>query len=313
MNNEPLISIIIPVYKVEKYLERCLISVVNQTYGNIEIILVDDGSPDNCGIICDEYAKKDKRIIVIHQKNKGLSVARNNALDKANGKYITFVDSDDFIHKEYVWHMYNLLIEYDCDIVQCAFVTGNASDFSEKNQREHIKLIKGNEWANGYNYKTIACCKLYKKKVFDHIRFPAGKINEDEAIYYKLAYESKKICITDKKLYYYYMSDNSIMRNNRINLDFIDVYEERIKFFEGKKEDYLLSKSYERFAIVLLLYYANFLRKHVKHETLEFVVKKFKDIYSLSLKYARGKNLILIVMFKFSPNLTAKILNFFRR
>ena len=113
---EELISVVVPVYNVEKYIDKCINSIINQTYKNLEIILVDDGSPDNCGNICDEYAKKDNRIIVIHKENGGLSDARNTGIEVSKGKYITFIDSDDYISDNYVSFLYNLIIEYKADI-----------------------------------------------------------------------------------------------------------------------------------------------------------------------------------------------------
>ena len=117
MNNNDLVSVIVPVYKVEKFLRDCIDSIINQTYRNLEILLVDDGSPDNCGAICDEYARKDSRITVFHKENGGLSDARNYALDRCNGDYITFVDSDDVIRNDFIATLLGLIKESDSDVV----------------------------------------------------------------------------------------------------------------------------------------------------------------------------------------------------
>ena len=125
---DDLISIIIPVYRVEKYLEECLNSVINQTYANLEIILIDDGSPDRCGQICDEYAKKDERIEVIHQENQGVSNARNHGIEMAKGKYITFIDSDDYLEQDYIKYLYDEITKFNADISICGTI-----DIDEKN------------------------------------------------------------------------------------------------------------------------------------------------------------------------------------
>jgi len=132
----PLITIIIPVYKVEQYLEKCLDSVINQDYPYLEIILVDDGSPDSSGKICDEYAKNDKRIVVIHKLNGGLSDARNVAINAALGEYITFVDSDDFIEEDYISTLLNLVQKYDADIAVSPFLY-----FKQRNEIKKINTI----------------------------------------------------------------------------------------------------------------------------------------------------------------------------
>ena len=140
MNNQPLLSVIIPVYKVEKYLRRCLDSIVNQTYKNLEIILVDDGSPDNSGKICDEYAQNDKRIKVIHQKNKGQGAARNTGIIAANGELITFVDSDDWIENNTYEIMVSKLLQYELDIIKCAIVETDGSKIKRELNHKTTKI-----------------------------------------------------------------------------------------------------------------------------------------------------------------------------
>lgn len=176
MNNE-LISVIIPVYKVEKYLDECIQSVINQTYKNLEIILVDDGSPDNCGKICDEYAKKDNRIKVIHKENGGLSSARNAGLDIARGEYISFIDSDDYVSKDFIKNMSIQMANADliicgmknvykedekCDEKENVVIKNETLTFIEANQ----KLIKPKN-----EIYVTACNKLYRRELFDNLRF----------------------------------------------------------------------------------------------------------------------------------------------
>lgn len=208
-----MISVIIPIYKVEKYLSRCIESVIGQTYSNLEIILVDDGSPDKCPLIIDEYAKKDKRIKVIHKENGGLSSARNAGLEIAIGEYVTFVDSDDTIDDKMYEILYNLLKKYDSDISICQLIRVNEDsagnllipnlniDNIEEQlftKAEALKQIM----ING-DIGNFACTKLFKKELFKEVLFPNGKVYEDIATIYKLVHKANKIAYTNQKLYYY--------------------------------------------------------------------------------------------------------------
>ncbi len=241
----PLISIIVPIYNVESYLKRCVESLRSQTYPNIEIILVDDGSPDNCGKICDEYSNIDQRIKVVHKPNGGLSDARNAGLDVAKGDLIGFVDSDDFIHPQMYEILYKNMADYNADVSLCNFelVYNDTKIFSEIINKPQV--FSGTEaldkiftyWAQIF---VISWDKLYKRAFFDSIRFPKGKIHEDEFTSYKIYAQSKRIVFTDTKLYYYFQSDNSIVRSSfsEKRLHYTEAIEERIEFFkkaENKK------------------------------------------------------------------------------
>lgn len=180
MNKSPKISIIVPIYNTEKYLRTCIESILNQTYQNIEVILVNDDSPDNCGQICENYKIKDDRIVVIHQKNKGLSGARNSGLDVANGDYIGFVDSDDWIGKEMYEVMLNVSLKYDLDIVECGI---NNSGFEIEYTNTELNLVFENSiealqriiQSSGFS----VCRKLYKKDTIKNSRFPLNRNSED--------------------------------------------------------------------------------------------------------------------------------------
>ena len=186
--NEELISVIVPIYKVEKYLKRCIESIINQTYHNLEIILVDDGSPDKCGEMCEEYSKKDKRIKVIHKENGGLSDARNKGLEIATGKYIGFVDSDDFIDKDMYKVLYNNLKNNNADMSICSI-------YQFENEEEIVKGYNKNETVITYNKQemfnnfyddllrnVVAWNKLYKADIFKDIKYPKGKAVEESDI-----------------------------------------------------------------------------------------------------------------------------------
>lgn len=212
-----LISIVIPVYNVEKYLKQCLDSIINQTYTNLEIILVDDGNTDNSGTICDYYSKIDKRIRVIHKKNEGQSIARNIGIKVSNGKYIGFLDSDDWVEQD----MYRFLIEniekYNADIISCNLVfeykdrtivprkeNNTIIFFDENNKKDLIKNFLLHKIYDGAVWN-----KLYKKELFDNIIFPINQYYEDNFIVFDLLNAANKIIITNKLFYHYRQNDNS--------------------------------------------------------------------------------------------------------
>ena len=234
MKSQSLISIIVPIYKVEPYLRRCLDSIVNQTYTNLEIVLVDDGSPDACPQICDEYAAKDNRIVVIHQKNGGLSDARNAGLEICKGDYISFVDSDDWIESDYISTLFSLI-----EANQAEIAVGNFQRFSLNNDhfpKEHLvtetltsdKILEKILFQK--NSYTIAWGKLFKKDLFNDIRFPVGKIHEDEYTGYKPYCYAKKISCTSKILYHYLIRSDSIT-GQEVFQDKSDILEDEAKFF----------------------------------------------------------------------------------
>lgn len=238
-----LVSIIIPIYKVEPYLRRCLDSIVNQTYTNLEIILVDDGSPDNCPQICDEYAEKDKRIVVLHKENGGLSDARNVGLDICKGEYISFVDSDDWVDEKYIEILLELAIKENADIaigenIQTSDICSKP-DNSSKIQTYSSKEALYHLFSQNHIAFTISCGKLYRKELFSNLHFPIGKYHEDEFTTYILFYRSKKIVYTNSILYYYFRHSNSIT-GSRHPWDVLEVFEQRYLFFKEKNENDLL-------------------------------------------------------------------------
>lgn len=213
------ISVIVPIYKVEDYLHRCVDSIINQTYTNLEIILVDDGSPDNCPIICDEYAKKDSRIKVIHKKNGGLSDARNAGLEIATGEYIGFVDSDDWIHKDMYSILYNEIKKEFCDIVECnAIKTKNQINDIDFEYEYKIFSYTSEKAMEALILETViqqtVWNKLYKREVVKNILFEQGKVHEDEFWTYQVISNCNNLIHIDLDLYYYFQRDDSIMGNN---------------------------------------------------------------------------------------------------
>lgn len=271
------ISVIVPVYNVESYLKRCIDSIINQSYRNLEIILVNDGSPDNCGTICDEYTKQDQRIKVIHKTNGGLSDARNAGIALATGDYIGFVDSDDYVHPQMYEILYKNLIQTNADISICRFdridenhpiLTEREDIITELSQTEALSRL--------FTYScldfTIAWNKLYRRELFNKIRYPKGRIREDEFTTYKLIYLSKKIVLTEQSLYYYVQSPNSIMRNSDLKkeIDYADAMEERIAFLKlHNLTDFYIS-ALKRYCIWLIALYhkkKSFLNKNIHIES----------------------------------------------
>ena len=225
-NNKELITVVVPVYNVETYIQHCAESISNQTYTNLEIYLVDDGSSDLSGTICDELAKKDNRFKVIHKANGGLSDARNVALDQAKGKYITFVDSDDYMPYDAIEYMYELIKRYNADIsIGSMYLTSKVDDKIENQETQHIVLNNKEavtEMLYGSYYTASASGKLYKTSLFQNIRYPFGKLNEDLFTTYKILDKSTKTVCTDKIVYYYFHRSGSIM-NSSFNERRLDV------------------------------------------------------------------------------------------
>lgn len=252
-----LISIIVPIYNVEDYLNECIVSLLNQTYKNIEIILVDDGSPDKCPQICDEFAQKDNRIRVLHKTNGGLSDARNYGINYARGKYICFVDSDDFVSNDYIEFLYNNLITNNVDISMCGFTNYfNSEKMICKLNFEKNKIydkMNAHIYLNVLGYFDVASWnKMYKKELFNDIRFPIGKTCEDWRIMYKVIDLSNKVCYDSSVKYYYRRRENSITTTKNVRMDAIEAVQESIKFYKEKKYDSVLPYVYQSLMIACM-------------------------------------------------------------
>lgn len=237
MKKEIVLSIIVPVYNVESYLINCLDSIINQTFEEFELILIDDGSTDNSGAICDEYAQKDKRIIVIHKKNGGLSSARNKGLDIAVGKYITFVDSDDEIEQNTYSSNINLLDNNsDIDILQYPTYWYYQSSNEYKDNLDEQSFCGEEDiissWWEGNVLNPSAWNKIYRKEMFSNIRYPEGHINEDIYLIVDFARLAKKVYISKYGCYYYYLRDNSISNSQYTLSKNIDLFVGQLKVYK---------------------------------------------------------------------------------
>ena len=282
-----LITIIVPVYKVEDYLQRCVDSILCQTYGELEIILVDDGSPDRCGEICEEYAKGDPRIKVIHKENGGLSDARNAGIEQASGRYITFLDSDDWVHEEYVERLYGLLNETGADVSSCGYLTTGSEQISEDLSAESVYEFTGEEaldqlvaFGDLHAQMIVAWGKLYKTELFDGIRFPYGRIHEDEFTTYKLLYRAGKVAVSTRKLLYYWQREDSIMGSGfkvKNKLDFLDAQIERGAFFNEHGLNALRDRTYKALFTELLATYMA-LEERNEEKAIQEVLAMFETV-----------------------------------
>ena len=232
------ISVIVPVYNTEPYIHRCVNSILAQTFTDFELILVDDASPDNCGVICDEYAEKDARVHVIHQDNAGLSAARNAGIDWAfansNSEWISFIDSDDWVADNYLQALYWGVIDSKLPISSCGFIKIKESIEIDDTEIQYQIINTEDYYTQNRTNCIIACAKLYKKDCFRNIRYPVGKIHEDEFITYQILFSVPQVSVIDATLYYYYINFNGIMHTkwSKDRLAAYDAQLEQMTYFD---------------------------------------------------------------------------------
>lgn len=314
---EPLISVIIPVYKTEKYILRCVKSVSGQTYKNLEIILVDDGSPDKCPKLCEKLAKKDQRITVIHQENAGEGAARNTGLNACRGEYVSFVDSDDYVHSMFIESLYRTLVKYNADIVACDMIKtssdrlavskyssgGKAKDISLSGLEAALRIIDDKD----YSRNVSVCNKLFKISIFDNIRFSNRKIAADLDVAYRALFISNKVVLSDNAMYYYYMNKNSaIHTHDDVSIYVKDVLDEYDQMCTEYIEDANILRHQQelthmkRMDFVLEDYFFAFMNQHRQR-----MISAKKDYMKLKVK-ADEMNMPLklkLRLFDISPGL----------
>lgn len=291
----PLIKVIVPVYKTEKYLKRCINSILSQTERRFELILINDGSPDSCAQICEYYAERDSRIHVINQKNQGLSVARNVGLQyKSNCKYITFIDSDDWIHPQYFEMLLQAAENTKCKVV----IVGHLKVVRE------VQITKlTNMTLSVYSPEECYCLtsisttpiwgKLYKSELFNDLKFPVGKIHEDYYITWKILFKLKEIAVINTPMYYYFKNPEGIMHNSSMqkHMDLFPALEEKIDFFHLKKyfnaENRALTKMFKMLDKYIV--YAESDSDEVKKQLI-LVRKKYIQKYKRLLKKQQGED-----------------------
>ena len=284
-----LITIIIPVYNVEKYLERCIDSVIEQTYKNLEIILVDDGSTDSSGKLCDEFAKKDTRIKVIHKTNGGLSDARNKGLEIATGEYIAFADSDDYLEEDMLETLHNLSTEHNADISIVSYYeyyNGKLIGVRDSKKLEIFnKLDAMKELLMDTKIQSYAWNKLFKRNLFENLTFPKGKNFEDIATTLLLFEKSEKVVLLEEPKYYYLRRDNSIVgtRNAKTYLDYLDVIYGKYFYLKDKYPEIELYNAYN-YCINMIWVYTIIVSFDIDEAYKEFV-KKYDLLVELIEKY----------------------------
>lgn len=235
------ISVIVPVYKVEPFLNRCVDSILNQSFSDFDLILVDDGSPDCCGEICDQYAQKDARVHVVHQENGGLSAARNAGIDWAfansGSRWLAFVDSDDWVHRDYLKVLLSEAEKNQAQISICDYVKTDVFLEDGAVSGYPIEVLAPEDaYIKRYGMCMMAWCKLYDKKLFSHHRFPVGKLHEDAYITHELVFQAERIVAMDVPLYYYYGNPESITRAKwkPSRLDQIEAHALRLDYLKEK-------------------------------------------------------------------------------
>ena len=251
----PEISVIVPVYKVEQYLHRCVESILRQSFYDFELILVDDGSPDSCGDLCDAYAAEDNRIHVIHQKNGGLSAARNTGIDyvmaHSDSRWIAFVDSDDWVHPDYLRMLYSAAKQALCKISACGFFRTEGESFPEE-QDDSILCLSADDYYCGQMHggvTAVAWNKLYHRSLFKKLRYPVGKLHEDEFTTYLAVYQAGRVAVTPAQLYAYYQNPEGIMRSewNPRRMHVLEAFEQQIAFARDRGNDRLRRKIAEQY------------------------------------------------------------------
>ena len=301
------ISVIVPVYNVEKYLYKCILSIINQTYKDLEIILVDDGSTDSSSIVCDELKMIDNRIKVIHKVNGGLSSARNAGIEISTGELLSFIDSDDWIEPDFLEVLHNGIIVHNADIsaIQLIKVVDfNNIEFNTKTQIEWI-LYNRNEAMKTLFTKNIikysACNKLYRKELFIDIRYPEGMLNEDKATIYKLVHNSNLIVVNLSQKYHYYLRQNSIMNSkfNIKNFDSFQIHEEMIEFIDDNYPQLfcIVRARYVHASIrmLLMMIRSNYINNTDFNRCIEIIQKNKKFVYKESNIQLLTKFLTLII------------------
>lgn len=303
INKNVLVSIIVPIYNVEDYLEKCIESLLDQTYRNIEILLIDDGSTDNSGRMCDSYAEKNNKIRVVHKKNGGLSDARNAGINIAQGDFFAFVDSDDYVEKNYIRAMLDCAIKYDADIVTCQYEKV-WNDLPQYHVNESTSCIFSSKdalldlFSDKSSIYPMAWNKLYAKELFisNDVRYPFGKIHEDEFTTYKLIFYAKKIVMVNDILYFYRERPESIMQKqfNKNRLVLMDALEEMTRFIDENCPMLSLEVKSNNANKLYCLYSDCAFFKGEKKD-LVFIKKQLKETGFSKLKLSKKRKLQLFI------------------
>ena len=318
------ISIVVPIYKIEKYIKECVDSLLKQTYTNLEIILVDDGSPDNCPQICDEYEKKDNRIKVIHKTNGGLSDARNFVIKACTGKYISFVDGDDYVEKDMYEIAMREMKRENAQIFICGCYYLLNGKTKKRREKKNIKLNMNNVEAidkmNIFGYYDVSAWgKVYERKLFENIEYPIGKLAEDRYTTYKVLDKAKKIIYDSTPLYIYRQRKNSITHsgNFKVNEDCISACKELMKYLVENHPEIMLNAK-TKYVYLNIEEYNNYLvykqnSREKRTRILEIIKENYNEIIdNQNLTTSRRVQLLLIVKINFIYNILIRIFKYLK-
>ncbi|HFI0568222.1 TPA: glycosyltransferase family 2 protein [Streptococcus suis] len=291
-----LVSIIVPIYNVEKFLPRCIESICNQTYENIEILLINDGSTDESEQICVDFMARDPRIRYFLKENGGLSDARNYGIERACGKYLAFIDSDDFVESDFILRLYDALVQQNASVAIAGFskVDENGTILKKEQLENEELVLTGREVCKKLHSEkgqvfVVAWNKLYKKELFTNLKYAKGKLHEDEYLAYQLFYEIERIAIVEEFLYYYVERRESITRTQMTDLRFeclIEYQLLRIDFFNSKNDSELLTLNQQAF----LLFVIQFLEQNRSGFVTPEKKAKLRGLYTKIYKELMNQN-----------------------
>lgn len=319
MCNLPLISVIMPVYRVEKYLDRCLRSVTEQTYRNLEIILVDDGSPDNSGAICDAWAEKDSRIRVIHKENAGAGAARNTGLDAATGEIVSMIDSDDYLEIHMYEHLMGMMSE-DVDIAECDICWTELDDLAMDDGSSAEIMVRGREDAMRLHIRDEIFCqtppnKLYRRNAIGEIRFPEGNLIDDEYFTYRVIGNARKLARSSACMYAYRQQPGSAMHKafSIKRLQGLEAKVQRLHYLQQRLPELVYEAKFDLFFTAMFLMQSCL--RHLKGAELDQARAYIRDVLSQitpleSNPEASAKKNLLLKLAQRSFEAVCKVLNF---
>ena len=317
MVNNELISIVVPVYNVEKYIEKCVNSITNQVYNNLEIILVNDGSTDNSGKLCDSLSKLDDRIKVYHKENGGLSDARNYGVERANGKYIGFVDSDDFIDSDMYKTLYDVIKRENADVAECNMKIVYPNSARQYTTKKYYRVCNEIEYIKEYlvleKIFGSVCTKLIKSEIAKTLTFPKGKLYEDTFYHYDLLEKASKYVIFDIPFYNYMMRENSITNNefNKKMLDLIEIndrlHSKVYRMYPTLKEEADCRQMYAYFSVLNRILLVNDFKKNKYYAPiLSYFKCNFKKL--IRNRYINKNRKLALILILINTNLYKKVL-----
>ena len=319
MKELPLISVIMPVYRVEKYLDRCLHSITEQTYRNLEIILVDDGSPDSSGAICDGWAEKDSRIRVIHKENAGAGAARNTALDVTSGEIISMIDSDDYVHPHMYEHLYSLMQE-GVDIAECDIVYTESDDYPlDDGSTAEIRICDVKDAMRHHIRDEFFCQtppnKLYRRSVIRDIRFPEGNLIDDEFFTYKVIGNARRLARSSARMYAYRQQPGSAMHKSFSlkRLQGLDAQLQRVQYLQQRMPELEYEAKFQLFFNSMFVMQACL--RHLKGEDLQTARACLRDLRKQITPLAAhpdesGMKNLLLKLAQWNFEGTCRLLNF---